>query len=348
MIPVLSEMCVLHEKNVHNPFTCDIIVYCRVMPRSFGGRDRIGKGVSEMEFELKTVSFGGYDKKAVETYITEMQEDYEKQITQLKETAAKLGETVDSLRKMREVNMSESKSTVDTLKTANADLQGELETLRAKLADYEANEAEYKTKYESISKVALDAQIRADRQIRETEEECRKQKEEVAAELERMMNETRTQCDEQKASTEAECTRLTQETTASCKEMRETTEAECERQKSTTSYDCANQKLNTETYCENLKNTTEAECARMNADTEAACENMRAEAEAECEAMKQKAREEVYTTRSQVKRECESISEFISQLQVSVEKAAAAIKDTKELTDGAFGDLKGSSSADTE
>ena len=70
-----------------------------------------------MDFELKTVSFGGYDKKAVETYITEMQEDYEKQITQLKETAAKLGETVDSLRKMREVNMSESKSTVDTLKS---------------------------------------------------------------------------------------------------------------------------------------------------------------------------------------------------------------------------------------
>ena len=295
-----------------------------------------GKESEAMEFELKTVSFGGYDKKAVETYITEMQEDYEKQITQLKETAAKLGETVDSLRKMREVNMSESKSTVDSLKTANADLQEEVETLRAKLADYEANEADYKAKYESVSKVALDAQLRADKQVRETEAECEKQKAEVAAELERMMNETRSQCDEQKAATEAECARMKEETTASCTELRETTKAECERQRSTTSYDCANEKLNTETYCENLKNTTESECAKMKAD-----------AEAECEALKQKTREEVFTTRSQVKRECESIGEFVSQLQLSVEKVADAIKDTKELTDSAFGDLK-SNSSDTE
>ena len=281
-----------------------------------------------MDFDLKTVSFGGYDKKAVETYITEMQEDYEKQIAQLKETTAKLGETVDSLRKMREVNMSESKSTVDNLKTANTELQDELETLRAKLADFEANEEDYKAKYESVSKVALDAQIRADKMVRETEAECEKQKAEVAAELERMMNETRNQCDEQKSTTEAECTRMMEETRTSCEEQRSTTEAECERQKSTTSYDCANQKLNTETYCENLKTTTESECEKMKLD-----------AEAECEALKQKTREEVYTTRTQVKRECESISEFVAQLQESVDKVQSAIKETKTLTDGAFGDL---------
>ena len=282
-----------------------------------------------MDFELKTVSFGGYDKKAVETYITEMQEDYEKQISQLKETTVKLGETVDSLRKMREVNMSESKDTVDKLKTANTDLQDELEMLRATLADFEANEADYQAKYESVSKVALDAQMRADKMVRDTNAECEKQKAEVAAELERMMNETRTQCDEEKATTEAECTRLMEETRTSCQELKERTEAECERQKSTTSYDCANQKLSMETYCENLKSTTESECEKMKTETET-----------ECEALKQKTREEVYTTRSQVKRECESISEFVSQLQLSVEKVQDAIKETKDLTDGAFGDLK--------
>ncbi|MBR0147461.1 MAG: hypothetical protein IJM25_12480 [Eubacterium sp.] len=282
-----------------------------------------------MDFELKTVSFGGYDKKAVETYITEMQEDYEKQISQLKETTVKLGETVDSLRKMREVNMSESKDTVDKLKTANTDLQDELEMLRARLADFEANEADYKAKYESVSKVALDAQMRADKMVRDTNAECEKQKAEVAAELERMMNETRTQCDEEKATTEAECTRLMEETRTSCQELKERTEAECERQKSTTSYDCANQKLSMETYCENLKSTTESECEKMKTETET-----------ECETLKQKTREEVYTTRSQVKRECESISEFVSQLQLSVEKVQDAIKETKDLTDGAFGDLK--------
>ena len=55
--------------------------------------------------------------------------------------------------------------------------------------------------------------------------------------------------------------------------------------------------------------------------------------------MKQKTREEVYTTRTQVKRECESISEFVTQLQESVENVVAAVKKTKDMTDGAFGDL---------
>ena len=292
-----------------------------------------------MDFELKTVSFGGYDKKAVENYIEEMQTDYEKQIAQLKETTAKLGETVDSLRKMREVNMNESKDTVDKLKVANTDLQDELDTMRAKLADYEANEEDYRAKYESVSKVALDAQMRADRMVRDTERECEEKRNEVAAELEKMMEETRSQCDELKATTEAECARMTEETTSSCNELKATTEAECERQRSTTSYDCANEKLTTETYCDNLRSTTESECATLRATTEAECEKMKADAETECDELKQKTREEVYTTRTQVKRECESISEFVTQLQESVENVVAAVKKTKDMTDGAFGDL---------
>ena len=76
-----------------------------------------------MDLELKTVSFGGYDKKSVEAYIAEMKNDYEGQIAELKGAAGKLSETVDSLRKMREVNMNESKSTVDNLKQVNNDLR---------------------------------------------------------------------------------------------------------------------------------------------------------------------------------------------------------------------------------
>ncbi len=292
-----------------------------------------------MEFDLKTVSFGGYDKKAVENYISEMQEDYEKQIAQLKETTVKLGETVDSLRKMREVNMNESKATVDNLKEANTDLRDELDMLHAKLADYEANEEDYRAKYESVSKVALDAQMRADRMVRDTERECATKKSEVAAELEKMMQDTHDQCEALKNSTTSECEKLKSETEESCRELKETTETECERQRSTTSYDCANQKLNTETYCDNLKSSTEAECERLKTETEAECEKLKTETEAECEALKQKTREEVYMTRSQVKRECESISEFVSQLQDSVDQVVGAVKKTKELTDGAFGDL---------
>ena len=40
-----------------------------------------------MELNLKTVSFGGYDKKAVETYIEGQQEEYEKQIASSKRTS---------------------------------------------------------------------------------------------------------------------------------------------------------------------------------------------------------------------------------------------------------------------
>ena len=288
----------------------------------------VRKGVFKMEVELKTVSFGGYDRKAVETFITEMQEDYENQIAQLKETTVKLGETVDSLRKMREANMNESKATVDNLRSSNTELQDEVDVLRAKLANYEEKEADYQAKYESVSKVALDAQMRADKLVRDTEAECEMKKAQTEAETERLLSETTEQCEKQRSDTEEEGASLTRATEEACQEKRETTERECERQKSSTDYDCATLKLNTETYCDNLRKTTEEECQAM-----------RAAAEAECDDMKAKTREEVHTTRSQVKKECESISGLVSLLMESVEKVSDAVKETKELTDSAFGDI---------
>ena len=292
-----------------------------------------------MEVELKTVSFGGYDRKAVETFITEMQEDYENQIAQLKETTVKLGETVDSLRKMREVNMNESKATVDNLRTTNSDLQEEVDTLRARLQHFEERDADYQAKYESVSKVALDAQLRADKLVRDTEAECSLKQSQTQAEVEKLLKETNESCEAQKEETESACADLTSKTEESCRNLRETTERECMELRSSTEYDCANRKQETETYCVNLRSSTEDAMATLRAETEADCEAMKAQAEKECEDLKAKTRDEVYMTRSQVKRECRTIGEFVNQLMESLDKVTEAAKETKEMTDNAFGDL---------
>ena len=52
--------------------------------------------------KLQTVSFGGYDKKATETFILEEQKKYEDEINQLKADAEKLSEAVKGLQQMRE------------------------------------------------------------------------------------------------------------------------------------------------------------------------------------------------------------------------------------------------------
>ena len=67
-----------------------------------------------MELNIKTVSFGGYDKKATETFVLEMQKSYDDEINQLKADAEKLSEAVKGLQQMRETNMTESKSTIDS------------------------------------------------------------------------------------------------------------------------------------------------------------------------------------------------------------------------------------------
>ena len=78
-----------------------------------------------MDVQLKTASFGGYDKKTVETYIEDMNKTHEKEVADLKANVLKLSETVKNLHTMREVNLNESSSTIDNLKKVNDDLQVE-------------------------------------------------------------------------------------------------------------------------------------------------------------------------------------------------------------------------------
>lgn len=65
---------------------------------------------------LKTVKFGGYDKASVDYYIDELKEKHNKEVEDLKENVSKLSEAVLSLKTMREVNMTESSKTIETLK----------------------------------------------------------------------------------------------------------------------------------------------------------------------------------------------------------------------------------------
>ena len=81
------------------------------------------KGALEMALDIKTVSFGGYDKNATETYVSELKKKYEDEIAKLKDDATKLSEAVKGLQQMREANMTESKSTIDNLKSVNEQLQ---------------------------------------------------------------------------------------------------------------------------------------------------------------------------------------------------------------------------------
>ena len=49
-----------------------------------------------MDVTLKTTSFGGYDKKAVENYIDELTAEHEKEVADLKANVLKLSDSKES------------------------------------------------------------------------------------------------------------------------------------------------------------------------------------------------------------------------------------------------------------
>jgi cell division septum initiation protein DivIVA len=143
-----------------------------------------------MELEIKTVSFGGYDKKATETYILEQQRQYENEIAKLKEDATKLSEAVKGLQQMREANMTESKSTIDNLQTVNEQLQAEVEKLKNDLEGYKTREIESASRYESISRTLLSARESADALTQKTNAECEAKTQETTEQCKAMIEET--------------------------------------------------------------------------------------------------------------------------------------------------------------
>ena len=273
-----------------------------------------------MDLQIKTTSFGGYDKKAVEAYIEQQNEAHEKEVEELKANIVKLSETVKNLHTMREVNMNESSSTIDSLKKANDELQLEIVQIREKLDVYKQREDESASRYESISRTLLEARENADAMTRQTEAQCR----------------------EKQQATEAYCDDLTSRTTAECDAIRAAAEGECEELRKVAQEETDTLRSNTEYDCRTLNEKTTTECEALLTNTTAECEEMRANAIAECEEMRNQARLDSYNTRMAIKRECESVSDFMSQLMVSVDNVVKACDETKKVADQAFPDLSNS------
>lgn len=281
-----------------------------------------------MDVQLKTASFGGYDKKAVETYIEDLNMSHEKEVADLKANVLKLSETVKNLHTMREVNLNESSSTIDNLKKVNDDLQVEVTQLKDKLEAYRVREEESASRYESISRTLLEARESADMLARQTDAECDNKRAQVEAECDKLINDTTEECERLHAETVAACDKLNAETKSACQEMKESTYANCD-----------NLRRKTKEETDALREETEYNCRVLNEQTIAECDAMKANTSAECEEARNQARVEAYNVRMSVKRECESVSEYMAQLYVAVDNVVSACNETKAVADQAFPDL---------
>ena len=310
---------------------------------------------NQMDFDIKTVSFGGYDKKATETYIAEQQKKYEDEIAKLKEDATKLSEAVKGLQQMREANMTESKSTIDNLKLANEDMQREIARLNEELEGFRNRESEPASRYESISRTLLAARENADSLTRKTNEECERKTAETNAQCQAMIEETNARCEQLKNATDTECDRLMSQTQSSCQEQKETTYAECENLRRRTKEEtdqlsqdtqlrCNMLTRETQERCDALTRETQERCDNLNAQTEAACARLKEDTISECDKLKADTRDEIRMNRALVKREFDSIGGFMTQLQTALSDVNAAVDETKRITDSAFSDLVDSSS----
>ena len=65
------------------------------------------------EERFKTVSFGGYEKAAVDTYIENMKQTHKQDIADLKQTISKLSETVKSLQLVKDSMSSENNQAIE-------------------------------------------------------------------------------------------------------------------------------------------------------------------------------------------------------------------------------------------
>ena len=266
---------------------------------------------------LKTVKFGGYDKASVDYYIDELKEKHNKEVEDLKENVSKLSEAVLSLKTMREVNMTESSKTIETLKKANSDLESELEALK------EQRELENAGRYESISRTLLEARESADALIAQTEKECTDKKNTITSELEAYETEVRDRCTKLQTDTEIQCQQMYDQTEAKCNSMKEEAYAEAEK----------------------TRNKSHSDAEALSAKTDYECKVMREEAQRDAANTRNAATEDATRLRNNVKKECESVSRYMSDLLSSLDSVVAACASTKEVADKAFTGLKSEATA---
>lgn len=272
---------------------------------------------------LKTVKFGGYDKASVDYYIDELKEKHNKEVEDLKENVSKLSEAVLSLKTMREVNMTESSKTIETLKKANSDHESELEALKEQVNAYKQRELENAGRYESISRTLLEARESADALIAQTEKECTDKKNTITSELEAYETEVRDRCTKLQTDTEIQCQQMYDQTEAKCNSMKEEAYAEAEK----------------------TRNKSHSDAEALSAKTDYECKVMREEAQRDAANTRNAATEDATRLRNNVKKECESVSRYMSDLFSSLDSVVAACASTKEVADKAFTGLKSEATA---
>lgn len=272
---------------------------------------------------FKKVKFGGYDIPSVDYYIEEMNTKHSKEVEDLKENVNKLSEAVLSLKTMREVNMTESTKTIETLKKANSDLESELESLKEQVNAYKQREMENAGRYESISRTLLEARESADALIAQTEKECTDKKNTITAELEAYETEVRDRCTKLQTDTEIQCQQMYDQTENKCNTMKEEAYSEAER----------------------TRNKSHADSEALAAKTEYECKVMREEAQKDAANTRTSAADDAARLRSNVKKECENVSKYMSDLLSSLDNVVAACSSTKEVADKGFTGLKSEAAA---
>lgn len=114
------------------------------------------------EERFKMASFGGYDKIAVDEYISKMEEQHKQDVDDLKQTISKLSETVKSLQLVKDSMNSESNQAIENMQKYNESLQLELEKAKRKLEEKEENSKSYTDKMEIISRTLVETNERCD------------------------------------------------------------------------------------------------------------------------------------------------------------------------------------------
>lgn len=282
-------------------------------------KDKTLDNALDMKTDIfKTVKFGGYDKNSVDYYIEDLKSEHAKEVDELKANVNKLSEAVLSLKTMREVNMNESNKTIEGLKSANADYESEIESLKEQLNAYKQKEYESAGRYESISRTLLEARESADLLINQTNEECAKHEAEVKARCEALEQETTDRCNKLQVDTEIKCQQMYDQTEATCTTMKDQAYSESER----------------------TRNKAHEAAEALSAKTEYECRTMKAEAQQEAENIVNTATDEAYRLRMNVKRECESVSSYMAELLSSLDGVVAACSVTKDVADKAFTGLR--------
>lgn len=280
--------------------------------------------------EFKTVKFGGYDKNSVDYYISDLKSEHEKEVAELKANVNKLSDAVLSLKTMREVNLTESTKTIDSLKSANEEYESELESLREQINAYKQREYESAGRYESISRTLLEARESADAMIAQTEADCEKKTAEVNAALAAHEEEVT-----------GRCARLEQETTDKCNALQSETQEKCQQMYDQTESACTAMREQAYGESERTRIKAREDAEALSAKTEYECRTLKEEAQRQAEEIINKATGEAYILRKNVKVSCEAVSLHMGELMEALDYVNDACRDAKNIADRGFNDIGG-------